>query len=237
MHYLCTLLDEIVTPSTSTGQALNCIPLTMTFILYLLRIIEMNFLLPHQACRLMLPEYKEALLPWNIVPRQHRIRYLCLNPKVWMKFWQNNSIYCLQADTVPRIYISNQTQRSVLFLYRDNRLSVLSVIRFFPFSYSPNSLISAATRKLTTKKVKDAVLSCAVSQTLWHHTIIIALMISIDFLGCTDLTSSSNSNLLIRFEPENSSGFSCRALFWQFRLKRMTDRDFAVIDAPWLWKA
>lgn len=130
MHYLCTLLDKTVTPST----------LTMTFILYLQRIIEMKFLLPHQACRLMLPEYKEALLLSNIVPRQHRTRYLCLNPKLWVKFWQNNNIvYSLQADTVPRIYISNQTQRSVLFLYRDNRLSVLSVIWSFLFSCSPNS--------------------------------------------------------------------------------------------------
>lgn len=111
-----------------------------TFILYLLRIIEINFLLPHQACRLMLPEYKEAHLLWNIVCQQQRTRYLCLNPKVWMKFWQNRSIvYCLQADTVPRIYTANQTQRSVLFLYRDNRLAVLSVIRPFPFSCSPNS--------------------------------------------------------------------------------------------------
>lgn len=122
----------------------------MTFILYLLRIIEMNFLLPHQACRLMLPEYKEALLLWNIVSRQQRTRYLCQNPKVWMKFWQNRSIvYCLQADTVPRIYISNQTQRSVLFLYRDNRLSVLSVIRPFPFSYSPTLHVYFSCNKKT----------------------------------------------------------------------------------------
>lgn len=187
----------------------------MTFILYLLRIIEINFLLPHQACRLMLPKYKEALLLWNIVLQQHRTRYLCLNLKVWMKFWQNNSIvYCLQVETLSPVSIFQIKLRGLFCSFIeiiDFRYYLLSGL--FLSATLQTHVYFSCNKKTHNKKVRDAVLSCAVSQTLWHHTIIIALMISIDSLGCTDLTSSSNSNLLIRFEPENSSRFSCRTLF------------------------